>query len=103
MYVTALQGMLEALNAGVTTVAEYCHNARSPAHAIESARGAVESGGRVVWSFSFTKLGIAETEFPDLQSRIDFLPDLANELGRMGGDRCYLGVCPEESDRLPIR
>lgn len=97
MYVTSNQGMLEALNAGVTTVAEYCHNARSPDHVLESIRGAVEAGGRIVWSFSFTKLGVTETRFLDLQSRIDFLTYLATDIGMVGGDRCYLGACPEES------
>lgn len=54
MYSTSLQGGLEALNAGVTTVAEYCHNVRTPDHAAENLRGVREAGVRTVWSYGFT-------------------------------------------------
>lgn len=46
MYATSLQGGLDALNAGITTVAEYCHNVRTPEHASENLRGVREVARR---------------------------------------------------------
>ena len=48
MYAVQLHGALEALDAGVTSVTDYCHNLLSPDHAHESIRGLRESGLRTV-------------------------------------------------------
>ena len=53
MYAAQLQGGLEALNAGVTTVTDYCHNLLTPDHAHEAIRGVSESGLRTVWNYGF--------------------------------------------------
>lgn len=41
----------EAINAGITTVGDNCHNIRSHAHAVEDLRAIRESGVRCRWSY----------------------------------------------------
>ncbi len=53
MYAAQYAGALEALDAGVTTVVDYCHNLLTPDHAWESIRGLRDAGLRTVWSFGF--------------------------------------------------
>lgn len=96
MYATSLQGGLECLNAGVTTVADYCHNARTPAHALESIRGVREAGLRVDWSFSFTALGSEQGGFTGFEQRAAFFEELAEREFAAPG-LVTLGLCPEES------
>jgi len=44
MYIAGLAGGLEALNAGITSVADYSHNIRSPEHADGAVEGMLASG-----------------------------------------------------------
>ncbi len=53
MYAVQLHGALEALDSGVTSVTDYCHNLLTPDHAFEAVRGLRESGLRVVWNYGF--------------------------------------------------
>ena len=53
MYAAQYAGALEALDAGVTTVVDYCHNLLTPDHAWESIRGLRDAGLRAVWCFGF--------------------------------------------------
>ena len=96
MYAPSLQGGLEALNAGVTTVADYCHNARTAEHAWEGLRGVRDSGLRAVWSFSFTALGSDQGGFADFDERAAFFEAFAQQ-GFTSGGLVTLGMCPEES------
>jgi cytosine/adenosine deaminase-related metal-dependent hydrolase len=96
MYATSLQGGLEVLNAGVTTIAEYCHNVRSPDHAEEGIRGVRDAGVRAVWSFSFTGLGKGQSSFETTVDRLRFLERLATSHFASHDALVTLGVCPEE-------
>ena len=96
MYATSLQGGLEALNAGVTTVAEYCHNVRTPDHASENLRGVREAGMRTVWSYGFTGLAKEGGGFATVQDRIANLERFAAAEFASKDSLLTLGVCPEE-------
>lgn len=96
MYATSLQGGLEALNAGVTTVAEYCHNVRTPDHASENLRGVREAGMRTVWSYGFTGLAKDAGGFDTLEHRIAHLERFAAAEFASRDSLLTLGVCPEE-------
>ena len=108
MYATSLQGGLEALNAGVTTVAEYCHNVRTPDHAAENLRGVREAGLRTVWSYGFTGLAKDANGFGGIDERIAFLERFAAAGFASKDSMLTLGICPEEpflwgADRTPAR
>lgn len=108
MYVTALQGCLESINAGTTTTAEYCHNVRTPEHAQEGIRGAKASGLRTVWSYSFTGLAKGEASQGPGWDRMAYLRRLAASEFASRDGLVTLGVCPEEPshwgpDRVAIR
>jgi 5-methylthioadenosine/S-adenosylhomocysteine deaminase len=51
MYAASLLASAEALNAGVTTVHDWCHNIRTRAHADQDVRGLHDVGIRARWSF----------------------------------------------------
>ena len=55
MYAANRHGLLEALHAGVTTTADYCHNLITPDHAEEALRGTREAGARVIWCYGFQR------------------------------------------------
>ena len=73
MYAAQLQGALEAVDAGVTTVTDYCHNILTPEHAQESIRGLSESGLRAVWNFGFNFPPMTNPYFKSLDERVNFL------------------------------
>jgi 5-methylthioadenosine/S-adenosylhomocysteine deaminase len=51
LYVSTLLGAAECLNAGVTTVLDWCHCAATPAHADQALRAIFKSGARVVFAY----------------------------------------------------
>jgi cytosine/adenosine deaminase-related metal-dependent hydrolase len=97
MYAAQYQGALEAINAGVTTVADYCHNLNTPEHAEEAIRGVQDSLLRCVWSYGYNG--------PPTEARLTL--DERYELGRRLALRHFasrdslvtLAVAPEE---LPL-
>ncbi|MCS5676385.1 MAG: amidohydrolase family protein [Acidimicrobiales bacterium] len=96
MYAAQLHGALEALDAGVTSVTDYCHNLLSPDHAYESIRGVRESGMRVVWNYGFNFPPQRDPGFGSLAERIDLLHRLASEEFASSDSKVTLGVAPEE-------
>ena len=96
MYAVQLHGALEALDAGVTSVTDYCHNLLSPDHAHESIRGLRESGLRTVWNYGFNFPPQPEPVFHTLDERIRFGRDLATKEFASRDARVTLGVAPEE-------
>lgn len=97
MYATALQGGLESINAGVTTVAEYCHNVRTPEHAEEGLRGVRETGLRAVWSYGITGLAKDQKAFASVDDRLAYLERFAAKEFASKAQLITLGVCPEET------
>lgn len=51
LYAANLIGMLDALDGGVTTVLDWCHNINSPAHADAAIEALRDSGGRAVFAY----------------------------------------------------
>ena len=94
MYATSLHGAYEALEAGVTTVADYCHNARTAEHVHQAIAGVRDAGVRAIWGYSFT--GLAPVgERHDGGDELAFVEALAaSEFAQEG--LLTLGICPEE-------
>jgi cytosine/adenosine deaminase-related metal-dependent hydrolase len=66
MYHGARLGLVDALNTGITTVHDWAHNLRSPAHADQNLRAHKEIGLRGRFSYG-TPQGYAPTEVIDLE------------------------------------
>lgn len=66
MYRATLLAATEALNAGVTTLHDWCHNIRTRAHAEQDIRALRDVGLRARWSF-----GQAEDQVPNETIRLD--------------------------------
>ena len=97
MYAAQYHGGLEAIDAGVTTVADYCHNLNTPDHAYESIRGLKESGLRTIWSYGFNRPPLAEHKFSTLEERIKFARKLAAEQFSDDSALVTMSVSPEET------
>ena len=95
MYATALHGGLEALNAGVTTVADYCHNARTVEHVREAIAGVRAAGVRCVWGYSFTGLAPDGDRHGGPDAELLFVEALAADQFGIPG-LVGLGICPTE-------
>ncbi len=67
----------EALDSGMTTVHNYCHNLRSKEHAIADVRGLQESGLRARWSYGWPQ-GLPDTQVCDLAGLEDMHRDWAS-------------------------
>ncbi len=55
----------EAIDSGMTTVHNYCHNLRSKDHAVADVRGLQEAGLRARWSYGWPQ-GLPDTQLCDL-------------------------------------
>lgn len=97
MYVTAYQGALESLNAGVTTIGEYCHNVRAPEYATEGLRGVRDSAIRAVWAFGITGLANDAGGFSTVKERLAYLRQFAAEYFSSSDQLITLGMAPEET------
>ena len=95
MYATSLHGGLEALDSGITTVADYCHNARTVEHVRQAIAGVRASGIRAIWGYSFTGLAPDGARDHGSDGEIAFVERLAAEEFGEGG-LVSLGICPEE-------
>src|SRR4051812_5453236 len=69
MYIGALMSAAEALNSGITTVHDWCHNIRSPEYAEADLRALRESGIRGRFSYGSAQGQAADQpiDIPDLQ------------------------------------
>lgn len=66
MYHGARLAAAEALNSGMTTVHDYCHNLRSRAHAEADLRALAETGLRARWSYGWPQ-GLPDTQICNLE------------------------------------
>lgn len=95
MYAAQFQGALEAINAGVTTVADYCHNLLTPEHASEAIRGLADAGIRCVWSYGFNAPPRASPL--TLEDRVALGRQLARRHFSSRDALLTLAVAPEEA------
>lgn len=101
LYAAELHGLLAALNAGVTTTMDYCHDLLSPEHAEEALRAVRESGARVVWGYGFNHPPLAAPRLDGNAARIALLRDLAKRHFASRDALATLAVCPEEQGFWP--
>jgi cytosine/adenosine deaminase-related metal-dependent hydrolase len=101
MYAAQYHGTLEAMNAGVTTVTDYCHNLNSPDHVHESIRGVAESGMRVIWNYGFNRPPLENPAFKTLDERVQFARDIAVQYFSDSSGLLSLGIAPEEPGFWP--
>lgn len=71
IYIGNRLGMLEAIDAGVTTVLDFCHCINSPKHASEALRGTRDSGIRSIFALGFNHVPLENPYFTTLESRLD--------------------------------
>ncbi|MBN9623338.1 MAG: amidohydrolase family protein [Actinobacteria bacterium] len=107
MYVGNYAGALDALNAGVTLVVDYCHNVVTRDHGREALRGLRDAGVRALFGLAYTPVldhGFAaapsfEVENPDLpdhDSRVAFAKQLAGEEFSSKDGLVTLAIIPQE-------
>ena len=107
MYVGNYAGALDALNAGVTLVVDYCHNVVTRDHGREALRGLRDAGIRALFGLAYTPVldhGFAaapsfEVENPDLPdhaSRVAFAKQLASEEFSSKDQLVSLAIVPQE-------
>jgi 5-methylthioadenosine/S-adenosylhomocysteine deaminase len=77
MYHGARLAAAEALHSGITTVHDFCHNARSRAHAEGDIRALQEAGLRARWSYGWPQ-GLADTEISNMADVEGLHRDWAN-------------------------
>lgn len=97
MYAAHFHGGLEALDAGITTVVDYCHNLNTPDHAYETIRGLRDSGARVVWAFGFNRPPLDDPHFKSTEERATFARELARRYFSDPSCRVTMAVAPEEA------
>jgi len=107
MYVGNYAGALDALNAGVTLVVDYCHNVVTRDHAREALQGLRDAGVRALFGLAYTPVldhGFAveatpEVENPDLpdhEARVRFAHQLAAEEFSSKAGLVTLAIVPQE-------
>lgn len=96
MYAAQLAGALEALDAGVTTIVDYCHNILEPEYAWESIRGLRDAGIRAVWCFGFNFPPALGSSFGDAEGKARFARQVAVEHFSSKDALVTLGIAPEE-------
>lgn len=96
MYAAQLAGALEALDAGVTTVVDYCHNLLTPDHASESIRGLRDAGLRALWCFGFNTPPGTSSEMGDTEGKAKLAHEMAAEHFASKDALLTFGIAPEE-------
>lgn len=97
MYAAQYQGALEAINAGVTTITDYCHNLNTPDHAHEAIRGLRDAGLRAIWNYGFNRPPLGDPAFKTQQERLQFARTLAAQYFVQRDAILTMGVAPEEA------
>ncbi|GAA2331508.1 amidohydrolase family protein [Dactylosporangium salmoneum] len=86
MYVGNYLGMLEAIDAGVTTVLDFSHCINTPEHADAALQGTRESGIRSMFALGLNDVPVADVYFNTLAQRIEHARKLrTNELSSDAG------------------
>ena len=97
MYAAQYHGALEALDSGVTTVADYCHNINTPDHALEAIRGLRDAGLRAIWCYGFSAPPLENPAFTSRKERLSFAMEIAKQYFTDDDSLLTLGLSPEEA------
>lgn len=102
-YLGNLLGSLEAVNAGVTTVADHSHLVNSPDHADGLIRGLEESGVRAVYCYGFfvNPQHNPYSQEPSPGWRYDDVLRVIKGRNSSSADRILIGVSPQEPEAIP--
>ncbi|MET7402854.1 amidohydrolase family protein [Dactylosporangium sp. NPDC005572] len=105
MYWGNYAGALDALNMGVTTIVDYCHNIVTPDHAHEAIRGLRDSGVRALYGHGLSPInentfaGSASgqgQEASAFKQRLATARALRSEYFSSTDQRLTFGICPQE-------
>lgn len=100
VHVGVLVGLLEALDAGVTTVGDFCHIMNSPAHA-DAAQDAIRDAGmRTRLYYGFYDVPLARPAFADHAARLADAERFVRRFGTTSGGSS-LGVALTEAKLVP--
>lgn len=99
IYVGNYVGMLEAINAGITSMWDFSHCINTPAHADAALDGLLESGGRAVFGYGFNEVPLDAPHFADFEARRKDLQRIHR--GRFAGGAGLVSLGVATSD-LPI-
>jgi 5-methylthioadenosine/S-adenosylhomocysteine deaminase len=79
VYAGNYAGMLEALNAGVTTVFDFSHCINTPEYAAAAIEGLQDAGGRAIFGYGFNEVPLDEPYFVKPEQRSDLARRLRKE------------------------
>ena len=111
MYAGNYVGALDGLNAGVTTVVDFCHNILTPDHAYAAVQGLKDAGVRAVYAHglhAITDHGFGERQvkvesgFSSQDDRLDFARRLAAEQFGSADQLVTMGIAPAEIEITPF-
>ena len=97
VYVSVLVGVLEAIDAGITTLCDFCHIMNSPAHADAALDAFAASGIRGVLSYGFYDVPLAEPAFKTHDERIADVARFARKFEASARGPMQLGVALTET------
>ena len=92
-------GMLEAINAGITTVFDFSHCINSPQHAIGAIQGLRDSGARAVFGYGYNEVPLDQPAFRKLEDRQSDMRHLREKV--LPSDDALVTMAVATSD-LPI-
>jgi 5-methylthioadenosine/S-adenosylhomocysteine deaminase len=92
-------GMLEAINAGITTVFDFSHCINSPQHAAAAIQGLRDSGARALFGYGYNEVPLEQPAFRSLQDRLTDMRRLRKEV--LPNDDAFVTMAVATSD-LPI-
>jgi cytosine/adenosine deaminase-related metal-dependent hydrolase len=100
VHASILVGALEALDAGVTTICDFCHIVNSPAHAEAALAALQEAGLRVTLSLGLYDVPLREPAFASHAERLSHLRRMAR--GFPGGGLLRMGLALTEFGLVDI-
>jgi cytosine/adenosine deaminase-related metal-dependent hydrolase len=89
-------GMLEAINAGITTVFDFSHCINSPDHATAAVHGLHDAGARAVFAYGFNEVPLDRPGFPDPNARFDDMRRIRRELLPDDGALVTMAAAPSD-------
>jgi len=92
-------GMLEAINAGITTVFDFSHCINSPDHADAGIEGLKQSGARAVFGYGFNDVPLANKSFANVEARCTDMKRVRKTL--LAADDALVTMAAATSD-MPI-